>query len=149
MRTARNHFSLALLGFALLAARAVAPGTTHAQSTPVLGSAAFATPNGEGWGSAQPRRVYNGGDPSGLVTEIQWTSWGAHAAIGYGLGNIFKPHGGYYHPVVLSCEHRISATVAPRRRIPSSRSECHLNLKRHSDRGIFGRKPRVSVDRRP
>lgn len=102
MRTARNHVSLqVLLGFALLAGSAVAPGTTLAQTTPVLGSAAFAKPDGEGWGSARPRRVYNGGDPSGLVTEIQWTSWGSDTAIGYGLGNIFKPHGGYYHPVVV------------------------------------------------
>lgn len=33
----------------------------------VLGSAEFAKPDGEGWGSAQPARIYNGGDPSGLV----------------------------------------------------------------------------------
>lgn len=100
-RTARNHVSLALLGIALLATGAPASGATLAQTAPVLGSAAFAKPDGEGWGSAQPSRVYNGGDPSGLVTEIQWTGWGSDTAIGYGLGNIFKPHGGYYHPVVV------------------------------------------------
>lgn len=49
MRTARNHVSLVLLGFALLAGSAVAPGTTRAQTTPVLGSTAFAKPDGEGW----------------------------------------------------------------------------------------------------
>lgn len=101
MRAARKHISLVLAGFALLAGGVVAPGTALAQTTPVLGSKAFALPDGEGWGSARPRRVFNGGDPSGLVTEIQWTSWGGDTAIGYGLGNIFKPRGGYYHPVVV------------------------------------------------
>lgn len=68
----------------------------------VLGSAEFAKPDGEGWGSAQPARVYNGGDPSGLVTEIHWTSWGSSTAIGYGLNSIFKPGGGYYsRPVIV------------------------------------------------
>jgi hypothetical protein len=68
----------------------------------VLGSAEFAKPDGEGWGSAQPARVYNGGDPGGLVTEIRWTSWGSSTAIGYGLNWIFKPGGGYYsRPVIV------------------------------------------------
>jgi hypothetical protein len=68
----------------------------------VLGSAAFATPDGEGWGSARPARVFNGGDPSGLVTEIHWTSWGSSTAVGYGLNSIFKPGGGYYsRPVIV------------------------------------------------
>jgi len=64
-------------------------------SSVALGSSAFAKPDGEGWGAARPPRIYNGGDPSGPVAEIQWTSWGANVAIGYGLGSIFKPGGGY------------------------------------------------------
>jgi len=68
----------------------------------ILGSAEFAKPDGAGWGSAQPARIYNGGDPSGLVTEIHWTSWGGSTAIGYGLNSIFKAGGGYYsRPVIV------------------------------------------------
>lgn len=90
---------------AVLAAAAVGAGALVAHGStgpPVLGSPAFATPYGEGWGSAKPRRLYNGGDPSGLVREIRWTSWGGAAAYGYGINSIFKPKGGYYpQPVIV------------------------------------------------
>lgn len=66
----------------------------------MLGSSAFAKPYGEGWGTARPAKLYNGGDPSGLVKEIPWTR-GGRTAIGYGLGWIFKPGGGYYSRPVL------------------------------------------------
>ncbi len=66
-----------------------------------LGSSSFAAPDGKGWGTARPVKIFNGGDPSGLVREIQWTSWAGSTAIGYGLGNIFMPHGGYYPPVLV------------------------------------------------
>jgi hypothetical protein len=75
---------------------AVASGASEV----VLGSARFETPHGEGWGTAQPAKIFNGGDPSGLVTQIHWTHWGGKAAIGHGLNAIFKPHGGYYRQLV-------------------------------------------------
>lgn len=62
---------------------------------PVLGSRAFEL-NGSGWGSPEPVEIFNGGDPSGLVTEIHWRGWGTPTATGYGLNSIFKPQGGYY-----------------------------------------------------
>jgi hypothetical protein len=65
----------------------------------VLGAAAFA-PNGTGWGTAEPEEIFNGGDPSGLVTEIHWRGWGGQSATGWGRTSIFKPHGGYYRKQV-------------------------------------------------
>lgn len=62
----------------------------------VLGSAEFATPDGEGWGTSKPTKIFNGGDPSGLVSHIHWDSWGGATAIGYGRNAVFKPGGGYY-----------------------------------------------------
>jgi hypothetical protein len=79
----------------------VAYGAAGASSTVVLGSATFPGQGAEGWGTARPRRFYNGGDRSGLVNEIHWTTWGGKTAIGYGLNAIFKPHGGYYPQPVL------------------------------------------------
>ncbi len=76
--------------------------SSAATSNVVLGSPAFAPQGGEGWGTAQPAKIYNGGDPSGLVREIHWVDWGASSAIGYGLHAIFKPHGGYYSEPVLT-----------------------------------------------
>jgi hypothetical protein len=67
-------------------------------STPtvVLGSRAFAGAQGVGWGAAHPSEIFNGGDPSGLVTHIRWSSWGGQTATGRGKNAIFKPQGGYY-----------------------------------------------------
>jgi hypothetical protein len=61
----------------------------------VLGASAFA-PHGGGFGTAHPRRIFNGGDPSGLVSSIHWTGWGGAVAHGRGLNPIFRPQGGYF-----------------------------------------------------
>ena len=76
---------------------ALSVGTSaSAAANPVLGAKAFAAPYGEGWGTAEPTEIFNGGDPSGSVRNIKWSGWGNPTAIGYGLNPIFKPHGGYY-----------------------------------------------------
>ena len=31
---------------------------------------------GTGFGRARPRKIFNGGDPTGLVTKVSWQSWG-------------------------------------------------------------------------
>jgi hypothetical protein len=77
------------LGAALAASAAAA-------ANPVLGAKAFAAPYGKGFGTAEPKEIFNGGDPSGSVRDIKWSGWGNPSAIGYGLNPIFKPHGGYY-----------------------------------------------------
>jgi hypothetical protein len=63
---------------------------------PVLGSATFVGRNGVGWGTYKPVEIFNGGDPSGMVSAISWTGWGHPTAIGFGKTYIFKPTGGYY-----------------------------------------------------
>jgi hypothetical protein len=71
-----------------------------AAPAPTLGAKAFAAPYGEGWGTVRPAAIFNGGDPSGSVTDIHWRSWGGPTAIGWGRNPIFKPGGGYFaHPV--------------------------------------------------
>ncbi len=65
-----------------------------------LGSSSFYAPNSQGFGSVRPIRIFNGGDPSGLVTGITWTSWGGKDALGHGLNAIFRPQGGYYGKLV-------------------------------------------------
>ncbi len=62
----------------------------------VLGAEKFAAPYGKGFGKKTPKTIFNGGDPNGLVTEIHWRGWGRDSATGKGLGNQFKPGGGYY-----------------------------------------------------
>jgi hypothetical protein len=62
---------------------------------PVLGTPSYAV-DGEGWGTAHPRRIFNGGDPSGLVIRIHWRHWGRARATGVGRTYVFRPGGGYY-----------------------------------------------------
>jgi hypothetical protein len=83
-----------------VALAAAASGSGGNTSEVVLGSARFGLPDGAGWGTAKPAKIFNGGDPSGLVTQIHWTHWGSKASIGHGRNAIFKPRGGYYRRLV-------------------------------------------------
>lgn len=40
--------------------------------------------NQEGYGEIEPDRIFNGGDPTGLVTDVRWESWGDDTATGHG-----------------------------------------------------------------
>ena len=65
----------------------------------VLGSTRFyglPPGNAVGWGTAHPRRIFNGGDPSGMAWRISWKRWGTYTAIGDGLTWLPAPQGGYY-----------------------------------------------------
>jgi hypothetical protein len=74
--------------------------------TIVLGARAFA-PMGVGFGTARPRTIFNGGDPSGLVEHLTWSHWGSRTATAVGETAIFKPQGGYY-PGLVRAELRAS-----------------------------------------
>jgi len=92
-----SHFAIGLaLVVCVIGAMFAAAGSSAETGRVVLGSASFAAPDGEGWGTARPAKIFNGGDPSGLVSHLRWVSWGGKTAIGHGLNAIFKPHGGYY-----------------------------------------------------
>jgi hypothetical protein len=87
---------------ALLLALAAVAGTAKASRQPVvvLGSAVYAGSIGVGWGTPHPPEIFNGGDPSGMVSRIRWASWGGSTATGHGKTSIFKPGGGYYGTLV-------------------------------------------------
>jgi hypothetical protein len=124
----RARFTLAVVvviaGVSVAAVSLAASGRTA--STVVLGSAAFAGQGGEGWGTSRPKRIFNGGDPSGLIREIQWVSWGGSTATGYGLHSIFKPHGGYYSEPVLAI---VRASGLGRCSSDSPRAYTHLSIR--------------------
>jgi hypothetical protein len=91
---------LALVG-ALSVALVTSSALASSHGAIVLGSEKFTVgSDGSGFGTAHPSEIFNGGDPSGRVTKIHWTSWGASVATGSGLNAIFKPHGGYYAQLV-------------------------------------------------
>lgn len=47
----------------------------------------------KGYGQVRPTEVYNGGDPTGMVSAITWNSWGGPKATGTGTA-IYVPPGG-------------------------------------------------------
>jgi hypothetical protein len=75
---------------------APSPAVAASHHHVVLGKKGLFKPGGAGWGTAHPTKIFNGGDPSGLVGSINWTDWTHSTAIGHGLTSAFKPGGGFY-----------------------------------------------------
>jgi hypothetical protein len=81
---------------------AAPPAVAGASRQPTLGVPGAYGSQGRGWGKVKPHTLYNGGDISGLITHIHWTSWGGAETHGKGKNAIIKPHGGYYRrPVTI------------------------------------------------
>jgi hypothetical protein len=81
---------LVLAGIGVVAHPALAAvETAHGEPTLGLRTGTFA--DGSGWGQVRPKTVYNGGDPTGLVTSISWHGWGDAQAIGAGRGLYVAP----------------------------------------------------------
>lgn len=66
----------------------VPPGTVSTPITvapiPTLGQLAGVFSQGKGFGKVRPSQIYNGGDPTGLVKQVVWKSWGGARAFGTG-----------------------------------------------------------------
>lgn len=77
------------------ASTGAAPASTAPAPTaaaPALGRLAGLFEHGAGFGKVKPTRIFNGGDPTGLVTHITWKSWGQGQAIGTGTSVWVGPH---------------------------------------------------------
>jgi hypothetical protein len=59
---------------------------------PTLGLLTGNFAHGSGFGKVLPKTVYNGGDPTGLVTSITWHDWGQSQAIGIGRSIYVAPN---------------------------------------------------------
>ena len=60
-------------------------------AVPVLGRLAGLFAQGAGFGQVKPAKIFNGGDPTGLVTKLAWSSWGAAKATGSGMSDYVGP----------------------------------------------------------
>jgi hypothetical protein len=67
------------------------PAPRASAAVPVLGRLAGVFASGSGFGSVRPARVFNGGDPTGLVSGITWASWGGTSATGTGTSEWVGP----------------------------------------------------------
>ncbi len=59
--------------------------TTSVASKPTLGRPWGSSQ--QGYGGVEPTTVFNGGDPTGLLTNVQWQSWGGAQAVGQGTSD--------------------------------------------------------------
>lgn len=88
-----RHAKVAWPVAGLIATAAIAGCTPGAASSsgqnavPVLGRPAGLFAHGTGWGKAKPTEIFNGGDPTGLVTHVRWSSWGGNTASGTGISD--------------------------------------------------------------
>jgi hypothetical protein len=73
-----------------------ASGTATAQAqvsaVPTLGRPAGVFAHGTGFGEVRPVKIFNGGDPTGLVARIAWKSWGGSRAVGTGISDYVGPN---------------------------------------------------------
>ena len=90
------------------------PAALASSARPVLGSKS-AFPAGKGFGTAKPRTVYLGGDPTGLVKSIIWHHWGAAHAVGDGTGWCPGPSVASGHPCPVHLNISKLATCQGRR----------------------------------
>ncbi len=52
---------------------------------------AWPSGNTRGFGDVRPSLIDNGGDPTGLVTDVRWSSWGDAQAHGTGITTYVAP----------------------------------------------------------
>jgi hypothetical protein len=74
------------------AATPSATPVSTAPAVPVLGQVTGDFTHGTGFGQVRPAEIFNGGDPTGLVTKITWQSWGGATATGTGTGTYVGPN---------------------------------------------------------
>jgi hypothetical protein len=74
-------------------------------AVPVLGRPAGIFAQGQGFGQVKPVKIFNGGDPTGLVTGVVWSSWGGPRATASGtsdyVGNGQSVASGTQKPVTV------------------------------------------------
>ena len=59
---------------------------------PTLGQPAGVFAHGEGFGQVKPSKIFNGGDPTGLVSHVAWKSWGGARAVATGISDYVGPN---------------------------------------------------------
>jgi hypothetical protein len=61
-------------------------------AVPTLGQLAGDFAHGQGFGLVKPTKIFNGGDPTGLFTNVAWSSWGGTQATATGTAEYVGPN---------------------------------------------------------
>ena len=78
-------------GTATVPAASASPSASPA-GVPTLGQPAGDFAHGQGFGQVKPTKIFNGGDPTGLVTNVVWSSWGGTQATATGTAEYVGPN---------------------------------------------------------
>ena len=68
------------------------PASGRSAAVPTLGQPAGVFAHGQGFGQVKPAKIFNGGDPTGLVTQVVWRSWGGAQAVATGISDYVGPN---------------------------------------------------------
>jgi hypothetical protein len=71
---------------------ASASASASPAGVPTLGRLAGDFAQGQGFGQVKPTKIFNGGDPTGLVTNVVWSSWGGTQATATGTAEYVGPN---------------------------------------------------------
>jgi hypothetical protein len=71
---------------------ASAPAGADGGAVATLGQPAGDFAHGTGFGAVKPSEIFNGGDPTGLVTHVTWSSWGGAQAKATGTAEWVGPN---------------------------------------------------------
>lgn len=89
----RKIIALPAALFAALTLATGLAGTASATAAPTLGHRAGDFDHGsEGFGRVKPSTIFNGGDPTGIVTHVTWKWSGRPHAVATGVGLYVGPH---------------------------------------------------------
>jgi hypothetical protein len=98
MNNARNTaaVAIAVAGLAAAGCSRVSHAATEPAGSPpavpTLGQPAGVFAHGQGFGQVRPAEIFNGGDPTGLVTRVVWKSWGGARAVASGISDYVGPN---------------------------------------------------------
>ena len=81
----------AAIAAASIAAVTGCSATRPTAASPTLGQLSGVFAHGDGFGEVKPARIFNGGDPTGLVTYVVWKSWGGARALATGESDYVGP----------------------------------------------------------
>ncbi len=70
----------------------VSASASPAAAAPTLGQLTGVFARGQGFGQVRPPKIFNGGDPTGLVAHVVWKSWGGAQAIATGISEYVGPN---------------------------------------------------------
>jgi hypothetical protein len=90
-QTARG-FAVALASAAAVLVGLAITGAPSASADPQPTLGRAWAPSVRGYGTVRPARVFNGGDPTGDIWDITWSTWGGEQATGAGT-SYWEPPG--------------------------------------------------------